>query len=383
MVKHLAIIDPLSRHGGMHYYDHDLANALVELGLAVEVFSPNTGLEMGARYGVHACFENVYGSGKGPQIRRAAYLLRDTFRALRAARKAGCDTVLFHIFKSDLFEYLIVRGAHHLGMKCHAVVHDVSRLDTRTRFEFRDAIVNRIDGLIVHNAFSRDALVAAAPAAAFKAAIMRHGNYVDHFENLPSMLAARKELGLLEDQLVLLFFGNPRREKGLNLLIEALTPFRTDSRLCLLVAGKMKPNDERELRATLADKGLSELVRLDIGHVPDEKVPTYYRAASIVVLPYLRIYESGVALMAMSFARTILASDLPAFQEFTEDGANIRLFKAGDVASLVQALNELRQWGGDWERQGREALVFVEDKRSWARSAAALKHAMSPVDNDL
>ncbi|MBB3957773.1 glycosyltransferase family 4 protein [Novosphingobium sediminicola] len=376
MVKHLALIDPLSRHGGMHYYDHDLANALVGLGVPVEVCSPPTGLEAGARYGVHVCFENVYGPGNGPQLRRAAYLLRDTFRALSKAHKAGCDTVLFHIFKSDLFEYLIVRGAHRLGMKCHAIVHDVARLDTKTRFEFREAIVARVDGLIVHNAFSRDALAAAAPMAAAKTAIMRHGNYVDRFTDLPSMPAARGELGLAEDQLVLLFFGNPRRDKGLDLLIEALVPLRDDPNLCLLVAGKIKPDDERALRAKLADKGLLGRVRLDIGHVPDDKVSIYYRAASIVVLPYLRIYESGVALMAMSFARTILASDLPAFQDLAVDGAKVRLFKAHDATSLTQALIDLRQGDVDLEWEGQEARTFVEEERSWARSAAALVDAM-------
>lgn len=376
MVLHLALIDPLSRHGGMHYYDHDLANGLVAQGVAVTVFSPPTGLEAQALYGFRHFFGGVYGAGKGSQLHRAAHLLRDTFRALGEASKVGCDVVLFHIFKSDLFEYLIVRRAQSLGLKCYAIVHDVARLDHKTRFEFRDAIVARIDGLIVHNAFSRDALVTAAPAAAGKIAIMRHGNYVERFGDLPTMAQARAQLGLPEQDKILLFFGNPRREKGLHLLIEAMVALRDTPGLLVLVAGKMKSEDEAALRETLAAQGLLDRVRLDIGHVSDERMPAYFRAASLVVLPYLRIYESGVALMAMSFARTILASDLPAFHDLAAEGAAIHLFTPHDAQALGVALREVAEGHDDWEEQGLAVRAFVEEHRSWYQSARQLLAAM-------
>ncbi|WP_404480182.1 glycosyltransferase family 4 protein [Novosphingobium sp. BL-52-GroH] len=320
MTIHLAIIDPLGMHGGMHYYDHDLANALVEQGHGIEVFVATTGLEGQAAYRMHPSFENVYGDGQGSRLKRARNLAIGLVRALFKAKGAGSSAILIHVFKSDVFEFLTVAMARVMGMRAYAIVHDVARLDAKTRLEFRGAIVRFASGLVVHNAFSRSALVAATPLADRKTAIVPHGNYVDRFPDMPSMMQAREVLGLPQSPLVLLFFGNPRREKGLSLLIEAMEPLKDNQRLLLVVAGKMKPADEAELRADIRARGLDARVRLDIGHVADEAMPLYFRASCAVILPYHRVYESGVALMAMSFGRTILASDLAVFRDLVTSG---------------------------------------------------------------
>lgn len=371
-MTHLAIIDPLSKHGGIHYYVHDLANALDAHGVTVDVFSPPTGLDQSATYSHHTAFEGVYGLSGGSKLVRARRLMFDMARSVRRAKSRGNDAVLLHIFKSDAFECAAILLARSLRMRVFAIVHDVTRLDTQARISFSGFIAQSVTGIVVHNEFSREALLQSAPAALDKVRIIPHGNYVDRFPNPPAMDVARARLGVPANSLVLLFFGNPRREKGLGVLLEALKQFATRKDILLLVAGKMKPEDELELRAYIGEHQLEDVIRLDIGHVSDEDVPNYYRAASMVVLPYLRVYESGVALMAMSFARPILASDLPVFADIVEEGRGGELFRVGDSVELAAAIEGLLQKKVDYKQMGENGLRFATEHRSWNNSGSLL-----------
>lgn len=50
-------------------------------------------------------------------------------------------------------------------------------------------------------------------------------------------------------------------------------------------------------------------------YVPDSKVPVYFGAANIVVLPYMRASQSGIAHIAMSFGKPVIASDVGGLKE--------------------------------------------------------------------
>jgi D-inositol-3-phosphate glycosyltransferase len=369
--RDVAIFDPLSKHGGMHYYVHDHAEALGALGLTVRVYSPVTGLATSDRYTHHIAFTGVY--GRSHKLVRAYRLLVGNIRAAMHARKSGTNVAVFHIFKSDGFEAAAVAFARLIGLQTFVIVHDVARLDATARFSLLDGIARRTTGVIVHNAYSRSALMDAAEVDAEKVCVIPHGNYVSQFPNPSSVVQARASLDLPPDKLTLLFFGNPRREKGLHILLEALVPLAWRDDLLLVVAGKMKGPEEEEVRQFVRTNNLESIVRLDIGHVADERVADYYRAASIVVLPYLRVYESGVALMAMSLGRPILASNLPVFDNIiSESGAGL-LFTAGDAQDLSRTIGELADHQVDIGVLGEKALDFAASKRSWAQSGLLFK----------
>ncbi len=67
----------------------------------------------------------------------------------------------------------------------------------------------------------------------------------------------------------------------------------------------------RPITAALADEvreaaGGDPRVRLALGHVPDQDVQHYLRAADLVVLPFRDITNSASALLALSFDRPVL-----------------------------------------------------------------------------
>ncbi|MDF0541257.1 glycosyltransferase family 4 protein [Sphingobium sp. H39-3-25] len=358
----------------MHYYVHDQASSLVNNQVQVTVFSPSTQLAERTSYRHKVAFQGVY--GKAPKPLRAARLLFNYVKAIAQARASGARSCIFHIFKSDAFEAFAVGAAKAAGLRVHCVIHDVARLDAAADFSLIRQIVGMSNGVIVHNGYSRDALLAAAPGASGKTTVVHHGNYIERFEKPPTQYDARAALRLPQDRMILLFFGNPRREKGLHVLLEALAPLAGRNDLLLLVAGKMKAPEEKELRDFIGARGMDSIVRIDAGHVADGDVPDYYCAASIVALPYLRVYESGVGLMAMSLRRPILASNVPVFRDLVEESGGGVLFESDDPSSLREQVMSLLDQRHDCERLGEHALKFAQEKRSWDTVGEILAEAM-------
>ena len=53
---------------------------------------------------------------------------------------------------------------------------------------------------------------------------------------------------------------------------------------------------------------------MDIKFISHSDVPYYYSAADIVILPYRKIYQSGVLMMSLSYKKPVVVSDLPSFK---------------------------------------------------------------------
>jgi D-inositol-3-phosphate glycosyltransferase len=371
----IAIIDTLGSHGGMHYYVHDQANALVEVGHRVLVFSSPASTDAKARYQKIAGFERVFGND--PKVVRGARLAWGVLKSLARAKREGASSVIFHIFKGDVFEYIGTAAAYLLNIQPVCIVHDVERLDRKVRHSLMKRICQMSFRLIVHNTFSRSVLLTQWPEFSDKTAIVPHGNYTSQFADLPSTKSARATLDLPSDRFVLLFFGNPRHEKGLHILLEALAQARSKERLLLVIAGKLKPDMLKATTDYVKAHDLQASVRIDAGHVSDELVASYFRAADIVVLPYLRVYESGVALMAMTLGRPVIASELPPLVDAVgTNGERGYLFPAGNPQKLAEQIDAALQDDARLQAKGIAAGDFARQERDWRRSAELTSAAL-------
>ena len=133
-----------------------------------------------------------------------------------------------------------------------------------------------------------------------------HPHYRDAYPAGPMRVEARRTLGLPIDERVLLTFGSVLEYKNVP---ESVAVFRAweppaGERPHLLVAGRCR-SPELQRRVERAAAGDAR-VRLDLRFIPDEQVPTYFRAADLVVLPYREVSNSGVALLALSYDRPVV-----------------------------------------------------------------------------
>jgi len=187
----------------------------------------------------------------------------------------------------------------------------------------------------------------------------------------PDRSSARRLLGIPVDAEVPLFFGTPRRVKGLDLLLDALE-FVQRPRLRLLVAGELA-GAARSLRERLAAPGIRGRVTVIDRYVPNEEVGTVFAAADVVVLPYREGARSGTLALAVGFGRPVLVTRVGGLPEYVEEGVTGRVVPAGDPSALAGAL------AGFFEHQdgpGMESALTGRAKPSaWDRLAGQVARA--------
>jgi len=93
------------------------------------------------------------------------------------------------------------------------------------------------------------------------------------------------------------------------------------------------------VRAELPSLGL-ELGRdvVEVGTVPDDDMPSWYRAADALAFPSVKEGFGLAVLEAMSAGVPVVTSDLPVFREYLVPGRDALLVPVGDVDALAGAL---------------------------------------------
>jgi len=146
---------------------------------------------------------------------------------------------------------------------------------------------------------------------------------------IPSRGDARRTLNLTGN--VALFFGHVRPFKGLDVALRAWRLLEAD--VTLVVAGEAWWKSESEYRELA--KGLSN-VRFDFRYIPDAEIATYFAACDVVLAPYRIEAQSGVALTAFHFSRSVIASDAGGLPEIIEPDM---LFPSEDHAALAARID--------------------------------------------
>jgi D-inositol-3-phosphate glycosyltransferase len=121
---------------------------------------------------------------------------------------------------------------------------------------------------------------------------------------------ARQQLGLGEDDKILLFVGRIEPLKGVDILLGAAAQLEGESDCFVLVVGgddSTREGEVEHLRDLASQLGISERVSF-MGAVDHERLPLFYNAADVCVLP--SFYESFglVALEAMACGTPVVAS---------------------------------------------------------------------------
>lgn len=161
-----------------------------------------------------------------------------------------------------------------------------------------------------------------------------------------------------------LFFGTLTRYKGLDLLVDAFARVREErSDAELVIAGDVSPDiDIQSLQRRIQAVGGIDFLP---GYVPSDEVADLVGSARVVTLPYRAVFQSGVAHLAHTFARPVVATDVGDLHAAIEDGVTGVLVPAGDVAAFASGLLELLEDGQKATQMGRRGQERMIAERSW------------------
>jgi beta-1,4-mannosyltransferase len=169
--------------------------------------------------------------------------------------------------------------------------------------------------------------------------------------------------------------GHIKPYKGVEDLIETFKAIRDDTSRLLIVG---KPiNEETGNRVRAAAAGDSRIV-LELCYVPDDRVQVYTNAADVVVFPFRRMHTSGSILLAMSFAKPVIAPAMASIPEYVGEDAGI-LFDPADPDGLHAALLTVR--GKDLKAMGKVGYTWVAGlgwKEFASRHASTYTELLAP-----
>ena len=205
------------------------------------------------------------------------------------------------------------------------------------RAEVESRIIATADGVIVSSDHERRALTELYGARRDQIRVVPPGIDLDFFQPTPRRFA-RTALGR-DGREVLFSAGRMDPIKGFDTLIRSVPLLRRrDVRLLIGGGGNDEP-ERRRLERLAADLGVADRVAF-LGAVPQEKLPLYYAAASLVVVP--SHYESFglVAAEALACGTPVVASQVGGLPTIVRDGVNGLLVSWRRPESFAAAVDQ-------------------------------------------
>ncbi|OYR55806.1 glycosyltransferase [Halorubrum halodurans] len=150
---------------------------------------------------------------------------------------------------------------------------------------------------------------------------------------------ARELIGVDEEGIQLLFFGELRKNKGVKFLLKSLRAYE-GPRFRLLIAGSPADVERAELESLINSIHLPVVERLK--YIEESQIPYYFLASDGVLIPYKQEFgsrrTSGVFQKACGYGRPVIASDFGVIGRQTKQYDAGPTFEPGSTPDLNKTI---------------------------------------------
>lgn len=369
----IGIIEPVGGHGGNDIYDYNLVRSInLQEKFSAKLYTCNE-TNINDLRNIRKSYTNIF--GKSNKIIRTFSYIIGTITSLLDAKKCHASIVHLHFFSFNLPEYFNLFLAKNIfRFKVVSTIHDVESFEKYASGDIEqhnyDKFLSLLDGVIVHTEYARNELLKHVTSdvmsqSKIQTIFASDLDYDNLNNNSIDKNKARQHLNLPENRKIILFFGQIKKVKGLDVLLESLASVsKKDQSVLLVIAGKVWKDNFAHYEKIIQKHCLESYVDLRIDFVDNEDVPYYFNASDVIALPYKKIYNSGVLIRAMSFGTPVVASDFGPFKEFINHGKNGFLFETGNVSSLSDTLISLLRNDVNLDTVCEAEKNFIEDNFS-------------------
>jgi D-inositol-3-phosphate glycosyltransferase len=315
--------------GGLNVYVGEISRALARLGVAVDIFSRRRDA---AAPDVRALAPGVrlieIAAGPAAELDKNEvfwHLSEFVLNVLQFAEREGraYNLIYSHYWLSGGVGRLLQSrwGVPHATMfHTTGLVKNLARVgegEKPLRIETERKIVARADRVIAASPHDRAQLLRHYRAPAERVEVVPCGVDLDQFRPRDRD-AARAALGLGPGK-VALFVGRPDPVKGLEIFFGALGELEERDQVRAVVVGGEDEAALAPFRARAAALGIAERVRFD-GAQPHERLPLYYNAADVCVVPSYVETFGLVAVEAMACGTPVIAARVGGLISSVRDG---------------------------------------------------------------
>lgn len=188
----------------------------------------------------------------------------------------------------------------------------------------------------------------------------------------------RESLGLSQDKIILFTVRALIARTGIEELIVAFSKVvKVRSDIILVIGGRGRLRDRIE--EMIREKNLSETVRL-VGFIPSEKLPSYYQAADIFILPTQEQEGFGlVTVEALASGTPVLATPVGGTKEILEPLDPELLFDSTIPEAIARGILFWVQQPERLDKVRQQCRDYVMSQYSWDTNA----HNLEREFNDL
>jgi len=379
--------------GGMNVYVRELTRQLGKMGIHVDIFTRSQDDHV-----PHVLHELGYGNRvvhvpAGPEHpipnkqELAAYIPQfvDGIQAFAKEKGIKYDIIHSHYWMSgiaaaslsDLWPGTpIIHMFHTLGEMKNRIAHSEAEREGEYRIDGEKQVLRQANRIVVATLAELTQLRFLYKAESSKLVVIPPGVDLGHFYPIPAD-EARLYIGLRPENRMILFVGRIERLKGVDTLINAMACLKLKEMgrpVHLAIIGG-DPSLSREsmtvemarLKDLCASLGLDQSV-VFLGKRDQNKLPYYYSAADVLVMP--SHYESFgmVALEAMACGTPVIASEVGGLAYLVRDGETGFTIPAEEPDTLCEKLSWLLNDDDLHARMSGQAAQYAQDY-AWEKIA--------------
>lgn len=302
-------------------------------------------------------------------------------KVISLIKEKKIDILHVQWFLLSPIDYYFISKAKKLGIKILVTIHDILPFNTKFYdYKYHKKIYQIADSIIVQGEVNKTKLLNLFPDIEnlqSKTVYIPHGNFVDYVEEVKKN-DARKYLNLPENKVILLFFGQIKKVKGLDVLIKAMKQV-CDKRkdVLLVIAGKVWDDNFEVYDKLINENGLTDFIRGDIKYIADQDVKYYFGSSDVVILPYKNVYQSGVVQLAYSYKKPVIATNVGAFKEVVENEISGLLVPPDNVECLSNAILSMINDKEKLDKYGVNGYKIINDKFGWPEIASKVYNIYS------
>ena len=136
----------------------------------------------------------------------------------------------------------------------------------------------------------------------------------------------------------------------------------------MIIAGKA-PGGFYKYDAIIKELGMEQNVMRHIRYIALEELPKFFSPSDVVVLPYRKIYQSGVVQLAYAYKKPVIASASGGITEVVRDGETGFIVSPEDEDALKDAIMEAYCHSEKLREMGESGWRMARTEYSWDRIA--------------
>lgn len=324
------LVDFIGVHCGMHYYLEAFKRILESIdGIKVGIVSNFSD------DGNPPVLLNQY---KGNKLNKMFSAARNLRRLSRFISRHKEDRFIYLTYGNVLDPYFlkVISKAPYHCVDIHEALAQNEDSNLRLREKLAKVYSNNIKNVITHSSRTDDYLMQFGFTGNHYE--VPHFKYIFPREYNPSNISPDIKASISHDKFNILFFGNITREKGIDILLDAVNNISDEdaAKINVIVAGKDIDGVYKRVKLK-QNRSAFFFTR----HISDDELRYLYDNVDYLALPYRKTSQSGILEMAFYFKKPIIASDIPYFRKMLTQFPSFGYLDGNSSKDFSYALHEI------------------------------------------